>query len=130
MLAYLLMTLVLLNVKNQVLRKLVKHLNSENVNRCYTNDFKHFPFSWKVLFLFWLRVWLRRKRPITRYIENLQSRKRPITRYIENLQSHSTLEILFFIYNLLAQFLTMANKLLELLFLRKTLHLATSPKDR
>ncbi|XBG73675.1 DUF1307 domain-containing protein [Enterococcus cecorum] len=57
-------------------------------------------------------------------------RKRPITRYIENLQSHSTLEILFFIYNLLAQFLTMANKLLELLFLRKTLHLATSPKDR
>ena len=56
--------------------------------------------------------------------------KRPITRYIENLQSHSTLEILFFIYNLLAQFLTMANKLLELLFLRKTLHLATSPKDR
>ncbi|MGX7065010.1 hypothetical protein ACWN6V_07060, partial [Enterococcus cecorum] len=47
--------------------------------------------------------------------------KRPITRYIENLQSHSTLEILFFIYNLLAQFLTMANKLLELLFLRKTL---------
>src|SRR5699024_10232868 len=59
MLAYLLMTLVLLNVKNQVLRKLVKHLNSQNVNRCYTNDFKHFPFSWKVLFLFWLRVWLR-----------------------------------------------------------------------
>lgn len=56
--------------------------------------------------------------------------KRPITRYIENLQSHSTLEILFFIYNLLVQFLTMANKLLELLFLRKTLHLATSPKDR
>ena len=56
--------------------------------------------------------------------------KRPITRYIENLQSHSTLEILFFIYNLLAQFLTMANKLLELLFLRKTLHLATSPRDR
>ncbi|MCJ0567922.1 hypothetical protein, partial [Enterococcus cecorum] len=65
------------------------------------------------------------KRPITRYIENLQSHstleilfficKRPITRYIENLQSHSTLEILFFIYNLLAQFLTMANKLLELL---------------
>ena len=45
------------------------------------------------------------KRPITRYIENLQSHstleilffsgKRPITRYIENLQSHSTLEILF-----------------------------------
>ena len=57
-------------------------------------------------------------------------RKRPITRYIENLQSHSTLEILFFIYNLLVQFLTMANKLLELLFLRKILHLATSPKDR
>ena len=56
--------------------------------------------------------------------------KRPITRYIENLQSHSTLEILFFIYNLLVQFLTMANKLLELLFLRKTPHLATSPKDR
>ena len=48
--------------------------------------------------------------------------KRPITRYIENLQSHSTLEILFFIYNLLVQFLTMANKLLELLFLRKTPH--------
>ena len=48
--------------------------------------------------------------------------KRPITRYIENLQSHSTLEILFFIYNLLVQFLTMVNKLLELLFLRKTPH--------
>ncbi|MCJ0600265.1 hypothetical protein, partial [Enterococcus cecorum] len=45
----------------------------------------------------------------------LKKGKRPITRYIENLQSHSTLEILFFIYNLLAQFLTMANKLLELL---------------
>ena len=56
--------------------------------------------------------------------------KRPITRYIENLQSHSTLEILFFIYNLLVQFLTMANKLLELLFLRKTPHWVTSPKDR
>ena len=56
--------------------------------------------------------------------------KRPIMKYIENLQSHSTLEILFFIYNLLVQFLTMANKLLELLFLRKILHLATSPKDR
>ena len=58
------------------------------------------------------------------------NRKRPIMKYIENLQSHSTLEILFFIYNLLVQFLTMANKLLELLFLRKILHLATSPKDR
>lgn len=49
-------------------------------------------------------------------------RERPITRYIENLQSHLTLEILFFVYNLLVQFLTMANRLLELLFLRKTRH--------
>ncbi len=68
--------------------------------------------------------------PTVDQLKEWMIRKRPITRYIENLQSHSTLEILFFIYNLLAQFLTMANKLLELLFLRKTLHLATSPRDR
>ena len=66
---------------------------------------------------------------IIQYEYNLDC-KRPITRYIENLQSHSTLEIPFFIYNLLVQFPTIANKLLELLFLRKTPHWVTSPKDR
>ena len=61
--------------------------------------------------------------------ETLDIRKSPIMKYIENLQSHCSGDS-FFIYNLLVQFLTMANKLLELLFLRKTPHWVTSPKDR
>lgn len=38
--------------KNQVLKKLVKLHNFQNVNRCYTNDFKTLSNFWKVSFGF------------------------------------------------------------------------------
>ncbi|RHK03685.1 hypothetical protein DW084_16930 [Enterococcus casseliflavus] len=35
---------------NQVLRKLVKLHSFQNVNRCYTNDFRHFLIARRCLF--------------------------------------------------------------------------------